>query len=180
MNDAAPDAPDTDQLVTTNIALVGHLVRESMSRLPGHVHRDDLTSAGMTALVQAARSWDPERGVPFVRYASTRIRGAILDELRGIDWASRSVRRRARPRPLERKAIRTIGSPQTTILRVRYAPTKRVRRPSAGRSIRVAEWKIAIRPNRAAIAIWMRPHVARSPGAAGTRRRRIRTATPSP
>ena len=97
-NDAAPDAPvtDTDQLVTTNIALVGHLVRESMSRLPGHVHRDDLTSAGMTALVQAARSWDPARGVPFVRYASTRIRGAIVDELRGIDWASRSVRRRAR------------------------------------------------------------------------------------
>ena len=95
-NDAAPDAPDTDQLVTTNIALVGHLVRESMSRLPGHVHRDDLTSAGMTALVQAARSYDPARGVPFVRYASTRIRGAIVDELRGIDWASRSVRRRAR------------------------------------------------------------------------------------
>ncbi len=96
MNDAAPDAPDTDQLVTANIALVGHLVRESMSRLPGHVHRDDLTSAGMTALVQAARSYDAERGVPFVRYASTRIRGAIVDELRGIDWASRSVRRRAR------------------------------------------------------------------------------------
>jgi RNA polymerase sigma factor for flagellar operon FliA len=97
-NDAAPDAPvtDTDQLVTANIALVGHLVRESMSRLPGHVHRDDLTSAGMTALVQAARSWDESRGVPFVRYASTRIRGAIVDELRGIDWASRSVRRRAR------------------------------------------------------------------------------------
>ncbi len=95
-NDAAPDAPDTDQLVTDNIALVGHLVRESMSRLPGHVHRDDLTSAGMTALVQAARSFDAARGVPFVRYASTRIRGAIVDELRGIDWASRSVRRRAR------------------------------------------------------------------------------------
>jgi len=95
-NDAAPDAPDTDHLVTANIALVGHLVRESMSRLPGHVHRDDLTSAGMTALVQAARSYDESRGVPFVRYASTRIRGAILDELRGIDWASRSVRRRAR------------------------------------------------------------------------------------
>ena len=95
-NDAAPDAPDTDQLVTANIALVGHLVRESLSRLPGHVHRDDLTSAGMTALVQAARSFDAARGVPFVRYASTRIRGAIVDELRGIDWASRSVRRRAR------------------------------------------------------------------------------------
>src|SRR3712207_6536727 len=78
------------------MALVGHLVRESLSRLPGHVSRDDLTSAGLAALVQAARSYDEARGVPFTRYASTRIRGAIIDELRGIDWASRSVRRRAR------------------------------------------------------------------------------------
>jgi RNA polymerase sigma factor for flagellar operon FliA len=46
--------------------------------------------------VQAARSYDETRGVPFARYAATRVRGAILDELRGIDWASRSVRRRAR------------------------------------------------------------------------------------
>jgi RNA polymerase sigma factor for flagellar operon FliA len=78
------------------MALVGHLVRESLSRLPGHVSRDDLTSAGLAALVQAARSYDEERGVPFTRYAATRIRGAIIDELRGVDWASRSVRRRAR------------------------------------------------------------------------------------
>lgn len=87
---------DTDALVTGHMALVGHIVRESMGRLPGHVNRDDLTSAGFTALVQAARSYDDSRGVPFTRYAATRIRGAILDELRGIDWASRSVRRRAR------------------------------------------------------------------------------------
>ncbi len=86
----------TDELVTSHIALVGHIVRESMGRLPGHVNRDDLTSAGLAALVLAARSYDESRGVPFTRYASTRIRGAILDELRGIDWASRSVRRRAR------------------------------------------------------------------------------------
>jgi RNA polymerase sigma factor for flagellar operon FliA len=87
---------DADHLVTSHMALVGHLVRESLSRLPGHVSRDDLTSAGLTALVQAARSYDGERGVPFTRYAATRIRGAIIDELRGVDWASRSVRRRAR------------------------------------------------------------------------------------
>jgi RNA polymerase sigma factor for flagellar operon FliA len=87
---------DIDELVTSHMQLVGHLVRETMGRLPGHVNRDDLTSAGLAALVQAARSYDEERGVPFVRYASTRIRGAIIDELRGIDWASRSVRRRAR------------------------------------------------------------------------------------
>jgi RNA polymerase sigma factor FliA len=87
---------DADHLVTSHMALVGHLVRESLSRLPGHVSRDDLTSAGLAALVQAARSYDEERGVPFTRYAATRIRGAIIDELRGVDWASRSVRRRAR------------------------------------------------------------------------------------
>ena len=92
----APQPVDIDALVTGHMALVGHIVRESMGRLPGHVNRDDLTSAGLTALVQAARSYDESRGVPFTRYAATRIRGAILDELRGIDWASRSVRRRAR------------------------------------------------------------------------------------
>jgi RNA polymerase sigma factor for flagellar operon FliA len=76
--------------------LVGHIVRETMGRLPAHVNRDDLTSAGLVALVQAGRGFDAERGVPFARYAATRIRGAVLDELRSIDWASRSVRRRAR------------------------------------------------------------------------------------
>ncbi len=90
------ETPSQDDLVTTHIPLVGHLVREVLSRVPGHVDRDDLTSAGLTALVQAAQGFDVERGVPFARYASTRIRGALLDELRGADWATRAVRRTAR------------------------------------------------------------------------------------
>jgi len=85
-----------DALVVQNIALVGHIVRETMSRVPSHVNREDLSSAGMMALVKASRAFEADRGVPFVRYAATRIRGAILDELRGIDWASRAVRRRSR------------------------------------------------------------------------------------
>ena len=88
--------PDSEALIVQHMALVGHIVRETMSRVPSHVDRDDLTSAGLTALVQAAQAFDAERGVPFNRYAATRIRGAIVDELRSIDWASRSVRRRAR------------------------------------------------------------------------------------
>ena len=88
--------PTSDELIESHMALVGHVVRETMVRVPAHVNRDDLTSAGLTALVQAAQGFDVERGVPFARYAATRIRGAILDELRSIDWASRSVRRRAR------------------------------------------------------------------------------------
>ena len=92
----SPQAPGDDDLVTSHIPLVGHVVRETMARVPGHVSRDDLTSAGLAALVQAGRGFDPSRGVPFARYAATRIRGAVLDELRAVDWASRSVRRRAR------------------------------------------------------------------------------------
>lgn len=89
-------ASETDELITSHMALVGHIVRETMGRVPSHVSRDDLTSAGLTALVLAARAFDATRGVPFDRYAATRVRGALLDELRSVDWASRSVRRRAR------------------------------------------------------------------------------------
>ena len=96
MTEQTPSAIREDELVRQHLPLVGHLVRETMSRVPAHVNRDDLTSAGLAALVQAARSYDAERGVSFSRYASTRVRGAILDELRSVDWASRSVRRRAR------------------------------------------------------------------------------------
>ncbi|HET7328044.1 MAG TPA: sigma-70 family RNA polymerase sigma factor, partial [Nocardioidaceae bacterium] len=87
---------DVETLVREHIPLVGHAVRQMLSRVPAHVNRDDLSSAGLTALFQAARSFDPARGVAFPGYATTRIRGALLDELRGADWASRSVRRRAR------------------------------------------------------------------------------------
>jgi RNA polymerase sigma factor FliA len=83
-------------------------VRETLGRVPSHVNRDDLTSAGLAALVQASKSFDAERGVPFGRYAATRIRGAILDELRGIDWASRSVRRRARDLDATRAQLASI------------------------------------------------------------------------
>lgn len=96
MSEGATVAQGGETLITDNIALVGHIVRETMGRVPSHVCRDDLTSAGLIALVQAAASYDVSRGVPFVNYASTRIRGALLDELRSTDWASRSVRRRAR------------------------------------------------------------------------------------
>lgn len=85
-----------EDIVRANMPLVGHLVREMLARVPSHVNRDDLLSAGYAALVAAARGFDPERGVPFPRFAAARVRGALLDELRGLDWASRSVRQRAR------------------------------------------------------------------------------------
>jgi RNA polymerase sigma factor for flagellar operon FliA len=84
------------ELVQENLPLVQYVVSEVAHRIPSHVSRSDLVSAGMLGLAQAARTFEPERGIAFDRFASTRIRGALLDELRGRDWASRSVRARAR------------------------------------------------------------------------------------
>ncbi|MCM0621995.1 sigma-70 family RNA polymerase sigma factor [Nocardioides bruguierae] len=94
-----------EALAVDHMALVSHIVRETMGRVPAHVSRDDLTSAGLTALMKAAQAFEADRGVPFTRYAASRIRGAILDELRGIDWASRSVRRRGRDLEAARSSL---------------------------------------------------------------------------
>lgn len=94
--EVATAVPTSDELVVTHLPLVGHIVREVVNRLPTHVSRDDLASAGTLALVLAARAFDPDRGVPFGRFAAIRIRGAITDELRAMDWASRAVRAKAR------------------------------------------------------------------------------------
>jgi RNA polymerase sigma factor for flagellar operon FliA len=87
---------DEGRLVRDHLPLVQQAVSDLSSRLPRHVHRDELYSAAMLGLAQAARSFDPGRGIAFERHASNRIRGALLDELRSADWASRSVRSRAR------------------------------------------------------------------------------------
>jgi RNA polymerase sigma factor FliA len=92
----AQSPTNVDELVRTHLPLVGHLVRELVGKLPAHVCRDDLVSAGMMALVLAARGFDATRGVPFGRFAAIRIRGALTDELRTMDWASRGVRTKAR------------------------------------------------------------------------------------
>jgi RNA polymerase sigma factor FliA len=91
-----PVGRSEDELVRAHLGLPQQAVSELARRLPAHVNRDDLLSAAMLGLAQAARSWDPERGASFERHAATRIRGALLDELRESDWASRSVRSRAR------------------------------------------------------------------------------------
>lgn len=87
---------DQEQLVLRYLPLVRHVVADVVGRVPRHVPRDDLTAAALYGLWQAARSFDPERGVGFARHARSRIRGAVLDDLRSRDWASRSTRGWAR------------------------------------------------------------------------------------
>ncbi len=112
----APSAatPSEEDLVREHLPLVGYAVSDICRRLPSHVRRDELESAGRAALAMAARSFVEERGVPFARYASRRISGALLDELRSHDWASRSVRRRAREQDEVADALsRELGRPAT-------------------------------------------------------------------
>jgi RNA polymerase sigma factor for flagellar operon FliA len=87
---------DADVLVQNHVPLVAHYVSQLLSKLPPHIERADLTSAGLTALVLLARTYNPARGTPFAQFASARIRGALIDELRGLDWVSRSARARTR------------------------------------------------------------------------------------
>lgn len=72
--------------------------------LPRSVEIDDLINAGVVGLIEAYRNFDTSKGVKFETYASLRIRGAILDELRGMDWVPRSTR--ARSREIERVLAR--------------------------------------------------------------------------
>jgi RNA polymerase sigma factor FliA len=112
---AAPSARSIEDLVRSHLPLVGHLVREMLGRLPAHVSREDLVSAGMAALATAAKGFDPERGTSFGSFATARIRGALLDELRGLDWASRSVRSRARRmEAAQQELTATLGRTPTT------------------------------------------------------------------
>src|SRR3990172_8323801 len=76
--------------------LVKYVVDRLMIHLPKSVERDDLVSAAIIGLFDALEKYHASKGTKFETYAIWRIRGAILDELRALDWASRSIRRRAR------------------------------------------------------------------------------------
>jgi RNA polymerase sigma factor FliA len=88
--------PTTRDLIEQHLPLVRHVVFQVAVNFPRHVDREELATAGALGLVEAARRYDPERGVPFDRFAAQRIRGAILDAVRAADWAPRSVRNLAR------------------------------------------------------------------------------------
>jgi RNA polymerase sigma factor for flagellar operon FliA len=87
---------DAHQLVEQHAPLVKRIALHVLARLPRHVELDDLYQAGMIGLLEAARNFDHTKGASFETYASIRIRGAIIDEIRKGDWAPRSVHRNAR------------------------------------------------------------------------------------
>jgi RNA polymerase sigma factor for flagellar operon FliA len=87
---------DRDKLILVYAPLVKYVASRVAVGLPQNVEQADLVSYGMFGLIDAIEKFDLERGFKFETYAISRIRGAILDELRSIDWVPRSVRAKAR------------------------------------------------------------------------------------
>jgi RNA polymerase sigma factor FliA len=85
-----------DRLILAYAPLVKYVAGRLGSGLPAHVDEGDLASYGLLGLIGAIERYDPDRDVKFETYAIARIRGAIIDELRAMDWVPRSVRSRAR------------------------------------------------------------------------------------
>src|SRR4051794_39618321 len=85
-----------DRLILTYAPLVKYVAGRLGSGLPAHVDENDLVSYGLLGLIGAIERYNPDRDVKFETYAIARIKGAIIDELRAMDWVPRSVRARAR------------------------------------------------------------------------------------
>jgi len=94
------EAFDREKLILDHVPLLKHLVGRMAFDLPSSIDRDDLYGFGMIGLIQASDSWEPGRGLKFSTYAYAKIRGAILDELRRLDFLPRG--RREKVRELER------------------------------------------------------------------------------
>lgn len=87
---------DEERLLLEHLPIVRFLARRIHERLPQHVDIEDLVSAGVVGLMDAFTKFDPHKRVQFRSYAQFRIRGAILDSLRTLDWSPRDLRRKGR------------------------------------------------------------------------------------
>ena len=85
-----------EQLVLEHTSLIRYIVNRIAIRLPSHIDLDDLHNTGVIGLIDAMEKYDPEKNCKFKTYAEFRIKGAILDQLRSLDWVPRSVRQKSR------------------------------------------------------------------------------------
>lgn len=90
------DSAARDRLILSYAPMVRYIATRKLRELPAHCELDDLASAGLVALMEAVDRFDPAKGATFEQYAWTRVTGGLVDELRRLDWASRSVRRTGR------------------------------------------------------------------------------------
>ena len=88
------DRDNREQIIKDYVPLVKFVAHRIASRLPSHVELDDLINSGILGLMDAIEKFDPTRNIKFKTYAELRIKGAILDGLRELDWVPRSLRRK--------------------------------------------------------------------------------------
>jgi RNA polymerase sigma factor for flagellar operon FliA len=86
---------DKDRAVLEHSDLVKYIALRLISRLPDHISVEDLISAGVLGLIDAIEKYDSTQGIPFEYYAKIRIKGAMLDEIRSMDWVPRSLRQKS-------------------------------------------------------------------------------------
>ena len=94
-----------NQLIEKYLPLVRYIAERLLAKLPQNIELDDLTSAGIFGLMDAIDAFSLDRGVKFETYCAPRIRGAILDELRSMDWVPRLVRSRTAKFEKARKSL---------------------------------------------------------------------------
>jgi RNA polymerase sigma factor for flagellar operon FliA len=109
-----PGTAKEAELIEQYLPFVKNVVGRLALTLPSHVDLDDLYSAGLVGLLNAVRNYDPTAGSSFESYARVRIRGAIFDELRRLDWVPRSVHDKARKvQAVIQQIEQTKGQPPT-------------------------------------------------------------------
>src|SRR5690554_3905178 len=84
-------ADESDEEILTYLPLVRYHASRLALGLPSHISQDDLVQAGILGLIEAHRRFDPKRNIKFETFATPRIRGAMLDELRSLSWLPRSL-----------------------------------------------------------------------------------------
>ena len=89
------DVEQRNQMIIEHLPLVKYIAARIAGRLPSHVEVEDLVNAGILGLIDAIDKYDPSRKIKFKTYAEFRVRGAIIDELRSLDWVPRSTRQKA-------------------------------------------------------------------------------------
>ena len=85
-----------EKIVLEHTSLIRYIVNRIALRLPSHIDLDDLHSTGVIGLMDAIDKYDPEKNCKFKTYAEFRIKGALLDQLRSLDWVPRSIRQKSR------------------------------------------------------------------------------------
>ncbi|MBM4287069.1 MAG: FliA/WhiG family RNA polymerase sigma factor [Deltaproteobacteria bacterium] len=89
------DSASQERLVLHYAPLIKYIASRLAMRLPPHISLDDLISSGMIGLLDAIKKFDPRKNINFKTYAEFRIKGAMLDELRSLDWIPRSIRKKS-------------------------------------------------------------------------------------